>query len=117
MSTRDTANERTLTGRKLTVPGLFCRFHCVGESNFPTARLPVSDGFTVGPAVAICAVVAQLPSVPSVLPSVPSLLPMFHCFAIAVGAVFAVFHQLPVIALLSPSVFAIRVFRTPSRSL
>ena len=31
---RDAANKRTLTGRKLTAPGLFLHFHCV-ESPMP----------------------------------------------------------------------------------
>ena len=56
---RDAANKRTLTGRKLTAPGLFLHFHCV-ESPMP--------GYC-GPAAAICvalgAVVAQLPMLPS----------------------------------------------------
>ena len=89
---RDTANKRTLTGRKLTAPGLFLHFHCV-ESPMP--------GYC-GPAAAICvalgAVVAQLPMLPSVLPSVlllsscPCFHPRCHRFglccsiAIAVGA-------------------------------
>ena len=50
---RDAANKRTLTGRKLTAPGLFLHFHCV-ESPMP--------GYG-GPAAAIC--VAQLPMLPS----------------------------------------------------
>ena len=71
---RDAANKRTLTGRKLTAPGLFLHFHCV-ESPMP--------GYC-GPAAAICvalgAIVAQLPMLPPVLPSVLLLssCPCFH---------------------------------------
>ena len=58
--------------------------------------------------VALAAVVAQLPMLPSTLPSV-SVAPL-------PSPSVQVFHQLPVIALLSPSVFAIvGFFRAPSK--